>query len=109
MVGREDPYPRYDRLREISPVLQAEDGALVVTHHADCAAVSRDPRLGHMPPEMLARLGPETVAPAALFLVSDDAPSTIAVPRTNVKPAGRRSSTVTWRGRAPLVSCTVTA
>ncbi len=28
-----------------------------------------------MPPELLARLGAETVAPAALYLVSDDAPS----------------------------------
>src|SRR4051794_41070954 len=57
MVGREDPYPRYDRLREISPVLRADDGALVVTRHADCAAVTRDARLGHMPAEMLAFAG----------------------------------------------------
>src|SRR5689334_22159408 len=57
MVGREDPYPRYDRLREISPVVRAPDGALVVTRHADCATVTRDPRLGHMPPDMLAFLG----------------------------------------------------
>ncbi|GIJ67582.1 cytochrome P450 [Virgisporangium ochraceum] len=57
MVGREDPYPRFDRLRRIGPVLRADDGALVVTHHADCAAMVRDPRLGHMPPEMLAFLG----------------------------------------------------
>ena len=28
-----------------------------------------------MPPELLARMGPETVAPAALYLVSDDAPT----------------------------------
>ena len=28
-----------------------------------------------MPPEMLAKMGPETVAPAAIYLVSDDAPS----------------------------------
>ena len=32
-------------------------GALVVTRYADCATVTRDPRLGHMPPEMLAFLG----------------------------------------------------
>lgn len=57
LVGREDPYPRFARMREISPVLRAEDGALVVTHHADCAAMVRDQRLGHMPPEMLAFLG----------------------------------------------------
>ena len=28
-----------------------------------------------MPPELLARMGPETVTPAALYLVSDDAPA----------------------------------
>jgi cytochrome P450 len=57
LVGRDDPYPRYDRLREISPVLRADDGALVVTRHADGAAVTRDARLGHMPAEMLAYVG----------------------------------------------------
>jgi len=57
LVGREDPYPRFDRMRRISPVLRADDGALVVTHHADCAALVRDQRLGHMPPDMLAFLG----------------------------------------------------
>jgi len=30
-VCREDPYPRYARLREISPVVRADDGALVLT------------------------------------------------------------------------------
>ena len=57
MAGREDPYPRYDRLRRISPVVRADDGALVVTRYADCAAVVRDGRLGHMPREMLAFIG----------------------------------------------------
>jgi cytochrome P450 len=56
-TGREDPYPRYARLRDISPVVRADDGALVVTRHADCAAVTRDPRLGHMPAHMLAFAG----------------------------------------------------
>ena len=32
-----------------------------------------------MPPEMLAKMGPETVVPAALFLVSDDAPANAIV------------------------------
>ena len=32
-----------------------------------------------MPPELLARMGPETVAPAALYLVSDDAPTSAIV------------------------------
>jgi cytochrome P450 len=57
LTGREDPYPRYDRLREISPLVRAEDGALVVTRHADCATVVRDGRLGHMPTEMLGFIG----------------------------------------------------
>jgi hypothetical protein len=29
--GREDPYPAYDRLREISPLVRADDGARVAT------------------------------------------------------------------------------
>ena len=57
MVGREDPYPRYARLREISPIVRADDNALVVTRYADCAAITRDARLGHLPAHMLAFLG----------------------------------------------------
>jgi cytochrome P450 len=57
MAGREDPYPRYRRLREMSAVVRAPDGALVVTRYADCSAVTRDPRLGHLPPDMLGFLG----------------------------------------------------
>ncbi|WP_344139463.1 cytochrome P450 [Luedemannella flava] len=57
MVGRADPYPRYARLREISPVVRADDGALVVTRYADCSTVARDGRFVHMPPDVLAVLG----------------------------------------------------
>jgi cytochrome P450 len=57
MVGREDPYPRYARLREISPLLRAPDGALVVTRYADCSQLTRDVRFGHPDPDMLAFLG----------------------------------------------------
>jgi cytochrome P450 len=56
-VGRADPYPRYERLRRMSPVLRAGDGALVVTRHADCSLVTRDPRFAHLPPDVLAFLG----------------------------------------------------
>ena len=56
-IGREDPYPRYRRLREISPLVRAEDGALVVTGYADCATVVRDGRLAHLSPDMLALIG----------------------------------------------------
>ncbi|BCJ52552.1 cytochrome P450 [Actinoplanes sp. NBRC 14428] len=58
MTGREDPYPRYRRLREISPIVRADDGALVITRHADCLAVSRDSRLGHIPSHMLDFVSP---------------------------------------------------
>jgi cytochrome P450 len=57
MTGREDPYPRYRRLREISPVVRADDGALVVTRYADCATLVRDGRFGHMPADMLGFVG----------------------------------------------------
>jgi cytochrome P450 len=57
MTGREDPYPRYARLREISPIVRAGDGALVVTGYADCQTVVRDGRFAHMPPDMLAFIG----------------------------------------------------
>ncbi|WSG36092.1 cytochrome P450 [Dactylosporangium sp. NBC_01737] len=57
MPGRADPYPRYARLREISPVVRAEDGALVVTGYGDCATVVRDPRMQHLPADMLAFIG----------------------------------------------------
>jgi cytochrome P450 len=56
-VGREDPYPRYHRLREISPVVRAVDGALVVTRYADCSTLTRDPRFAHPPADMLAFIG----------------------------------------------------
>ena len=56
-AGREDPYPCYERLRTISPVVRAGDGALVVTHYADCTTAVRDPRLGQLPPDALAMAG----------------------------------------------------
>jgi len=57
IVGREDPYPRYQRLREMSAIVRAEDGALVVTRYADCVEVTRDPRFAHFPPDVLADVG----------------------------------------------------
>ena len=56
-AGREDPYPLYERLRAISPVVRSGDGALVVTRFADCTTAVRDPRLGQLPPDMLASAG----------------------------------------------------
>ncbi|GAA2370741.1 cytochrome P450 [Dactylosporangium salmoneum] len=57
MTGRENPYSRYARLRQISPIVRAADDALVVTGYADCQTVVRDPRFAHMPPDMLAFIG----------------------------------------------------
>src|SRR5690348_9399598 len=57
MTGREDPYPRYARLREIAPIVRADDGALVATRYADCAAMVRDPRLGHISADALGFVG----------------------------------------------------
>jgi cytochrome P450 len=45
-VGRDDPYPRYQGLRETAPVALAEDGAIVLTRYADCQSVLHDPRFG---------------------------------------------------------------
>ncbi len=57
MVGREDPYGHYARLREMGPVLREADGTLIVTRFADCQSVSRDHKLGKMPVEMLPLAG----------------------------------------------------
>ncbi|HET6478950.1 MAG TPA: cytochrome P450 [Actinoplanes sp.] len=57
MSGREDPYEHYARLRAIGPVLRDDDGTLIVTHFADCLAVSRDHKLGKTPVELLAHAG----------------------------------------------------
>jgi cytochrome P450 len=68
MVGRADPYPRYEQLRRISPIVRAGDGALVVTHYTDCTTVTRDPRFAHMSPEMLAFVGyPDWAEHPALY------------------------------------------
>ncbi|WP_420843119.1 cytochrome P450 [Cryptosporangium phraense] len=57
MEGRQDPYPRYARLREISPIVRADDGALVVTGYPECTTVVRDGRFVHPPSEVLSLLG----------------------------------------------------
>jgi cytochrome P450 len=56
-VGREDPYPRYHRLRSISPVVRADDRALVVTRHADCTTLARDGNFVKLPADALAFIG----------------------------------------------------
>jgi len=42
--SRRDPYPLYQELRELAPVLRSSMGALVLSRYDDCAAVLRDPR-----------------------------------------------------------------
>ncbi len=44
---RVDPYPGYARLRSAAPVWQPMPGLLVLSRHADGAAVLRDARFGH--------------------------------------------------------------
>ena len=39
----DDPYPWYAALREQTPVRWMPDGSVLLTRHADCAAVYRDP------------------------------------------------------------------
>jgi cytochrome P450 len=44
---RADPYPAYRFLREAAPVWRAPTGHWIVTTHAGCTAIMRDPRFGH--------------------------------------------------------------
>jgi cytochrome P450 len=57
MVGREDPYGHYTKLRESGAVLRDADGTLIVTRFAECQSVSRDHKLGKMPIELLGEAG----------------------------------------------------
>ncbi|MBP2328618.1 cytochrome P450 [Kibdelosporangium banguiense] len=44
---RPAPYPHHRRLRESGPIHHDPMGAFLLTRHADCAALLRDPRFGH--------------------------------------------------------------
>ena len=55
--GRADPYPLYDQLRALGPVVAAPDGALVVTGYRACSALLRDYRLRKAPERALAAAG----------------------------------------------------
>jgi cytochrome P450 len=54
---RKDPYPAYRRWREHSPITRLGEQFLVLSRHADCAAVLRDPRFGHAEPGAAGPLG----------------------------------------------------
>jgi cytochrome P450 len=47
---RRDPYPAYRRWRESAPVARLGEQMFVLSRHAECAAVLRDPRFGHAEP-----------------------------------------------------------
>lgn len=47
---RADPYPHYRRLREAAPVAAMAPGMWALTRHADCTALLRDSRFGHLDP-----------------------------------------------------------
>jgi cytochrome P450 len=44
--GRQDPYPRYQRIRELAPVHQSGLGFWVLSRYDDCQQLLRDPRFG---------------------------------------------------------------
>lgn len=50
-VIRANPYPYYDRMREVAPIFpsQLEDDAFILTRFADCESVLRDPRWSSNP------------------------------------------------------------
>ncbi len=58
--GRRAPYPRYHRLRELSPVHRSPSlGMWFLTRYADCSAALRDPRFGKdYARQMESRFGP---------------------------------------------------
>jgi cytochrome P450 len=62
-ASRADPYPGYRRWRETMPVFRAAEELLVLTRHADCAAMLRDSRFGHGGPEYLPVPAPEYRVP----------------------------------------------
>jgi len=58
--GRADPYPLYDRLRQIRPVHRAKLGVWALTRYDDCWAAMRDPRFGKDYAQQIEqRFGPE--------------------------------------------------
>lgn len=46
-VLRANPYPAYKFLREMAPIWRAPTGHWIVSSHAACVSILRDPRMGH--------------------------------------------------------------
>jgi hypothetical protein len=61
-IFRANPYPAYRFLREAAPVWRAPTGHWLLTAHADCVAVLRDPRFGHGNPDASVPAGMENEA-----------------------------------------------
>ena len=60
---RADPYPAYRFLREAAPMWRAPTGHWIVSTHAGCSALLRDPMMGRL---TAARLPPEVQAEPAV-------------------------------------------
>jgi cytochrome P450 len=56
-AGQADPYPCYDRLRELGPAATGPDGTLVVSGYRECSALLRDRRLRKTPERLLTAAG----------------------------------------------------
>jgi cytochrome P450 len=80
--GRRDPYPRYERIRELAAVHRSGLGFWVLSRYEDCQQLLRDPRFGKgdrrdreagLPEEAVAALARmRTRAPSLLFLDPPD-------------------------------------
>ena len=75
---RADPYPAYRFLREAAPIWRAPTGHWVVSTHAGCTALLRDPQMGRqtsarMPPEVQAE--PAVASLTRMMLFMDPAPA----------------------------------
>jgi cytochrome P450 len=70
---RANPYPAYRFLRETAPLWRSPTGHFVLSGHADCTALLRDPGMGRAPagrlsPAMLAEPAVANLARMMLFL-----------------------------------------
>ena len=55
--GQADPYPIYDRLRELGDAATGPDDSLIVTGYRQCSALLREPRLRKNPGRLLTASG----------------------------------------------------
>jgi cytochrome P450 len=75
---RADPYPAYRFLREAAPMWRAPTGQWVVSTHAGCSALLRDPQMGRCDHTLLANeeaMGEPAVASLTRMMLFLDPPS----------------------------------